>query len=383
MSNRFIINPGTPEAWTIELKPGVNRIGSAEDNDFVLNHPSVSGHHCELTVTDAGVSLKDLGSTNGTFVAQVPITEFKLHNGHRVQLGAVEMVFESKGLPVLPDAVNLPADGAKIMVANPSPAAPPTPPPPPGLRINRPGPAEASSAPSAPPGFSSAASVTPAPAAKQYQSFTADDDISDRKALVRGAIGAVVGGLIGMFIWYFLIRLTKYEIGIVAWGIGGLTGFAARMLSQRGSHLLGVICGVSALVAIIGGNYLATRYFVDAEMKTMAEQQYQSRLQFAQAAINAKTPEELRSLIAAENEEPVTSITDKDIKEFQEEELPDLREFANGKPSKEEYTAMVSKLGLAFVPKWELLKATFSLFTLLWLFLGVGTAYKIGAGLND
>ena len=69
MSNRLIINPGTPQAWVIQLKPGLNRIGRGEDNDFVINHQSVSTHHCEVTVADSTVTLRDLGSTNGTFVA--------------------------------------------------------------------------------------------------------------------------------------------------------------------------------------------------------------------------------------------------------------------------------------------------------------------------
>jgi hypothetical protein len=126
MSNRLLVNPGTPQAWEIPLKPGSNRLGRSEQNDFQINHPSVSGSHCEITVSSAGVLLKDLGSTNGTFVNRAPVREVLLQSGQELQLGGVNMVFEASAAPA----------GATI------PASVPIPPPvrlaPAGLRISRP-----------------------------------------------------------------------------------------------------------------------------------------------------------------------------------------------------------------------------------------------------
>ncbi len=136
MSHRLLVNPGTPQAWEISLKPGVNRIGRGEQNDFTINHGSVSTHHCEVTVADSVVILKDLGSTNGSFVERAPVTEIQLRPGQHVQFGAVDMTFESNA----------------VSAVTPSPAAPPIPVPVPvpgsspsvGLRINKPRPAEVS-----------------------------------------------------------------------------------------------------------------------------------------------------------------------------------------------------------------------------------------------
>ena len=50
-------------------------IGSAPDSDLVVNVPSVSGRHCRLSLLDDGYSLEDLGSTNGTFVNGIKLTE--------------------------------------------------------------------------------------------------------------------------------------------------------------------------------------------------------------------------------------------------------------------------------------------------------------------
>ena len=110
MTHRLLVNPGTPSAWEIALKPGPNRIGRGDQNDFQVPHASVSGAHCEITVSSAGVLIKDLGSTNGTFLDGGPVHEAMLHSGQHLQFGAVDLLFESAapaGAP--PVRVNLPA----------------------------------------------------------------------------------------------------------------------------------------------------------------------------------------------------------------------------------------------------------------------------------
>ena len=96
---RLLVNPGTPEAWEIPLPPGTYRIGRVEDNDFQIPHPSVSGSHCELVVDGQGVFLRDLDSSNGTFVDRNRVSEVWLQAGQYVQLGTVEMLFETADGP--------------------------------------------------------------------------------------------------------------------------------------------------------------------------------------------------------------------------------------------------------------------------------------------
>jgi len=42
------------------------KIGRAPDNDLVINHPAVSGHHLQLVTDPSGYTITDLNSTNGT-----------------------------------------------------------------------------------------------------------------------------------------------------------------------------------------------------------------------------------------------------------------------------------------------------------------------------
>jgi len=94
MAHRLVVNPGTSQAWEFQLKPGPNRIGRGEQNDVRINHPSVSTVHCEIDVTPGEVRLKDLGSTNGTFADQQPVSEVQLRSGQLLQLGSVGVLVE-------------------------------------------------------------------------------------------------------------------------------------------------------------------------------------------------------------------------------------------------------------------------------------------------
>src|SRR5215467_1244277 len=79
----------------IVLKLGANRFGRSPDSDFPIEHPTVSALHCELVLGDRGVTLRDLESTNGTFVDGKKVREVQLAAGQTLRMGDVEMVVES------------------------------------------------------------------------------------------------------------------------------------------------------------------------------------------------------------------------------------------------------------------------------------------------
>lgn len=65
-------------------------IGRDADNQIVLNEKLVSRHHAQLTVLDNGlVMIKDLGSSNGTFINGNRVTEGYLNTGDVVKCGTV------------------------------------------------------------------------------------------------------------------------------------------------------------------------------------------------------------------------------------------------------------------------------------------------------
>src|SRR6266404_3496474 len=100
---KLIVNPGSPAAWQIQLKPGTNLLGRGFANDFRIEEPSVSGSHFQLIVENDHVVIKDLGSTNGTFVNRAPVKEAVLQTGQTIHVGGVPILFESDS-PLYPVA---------------------------------------------------------------------------------------------------------------------------------------------------------------------------------------------------------------------------------------------------------------------------------------
>ena len=80
---------------TYELKAEKTTVGRVEDNAFQIPEPSVSSHHCEIYLRGNEVLVKDLNSTNGTFIDGVQITEGVLKPGQILRLGQVILRLEA------------------------------------------------------------------------------------------------------------------------------------------------------------------------------------------------------------------------------------------------------------------------------------------------
>lgn len=84
----------------IELRLGANRIGRGPHNDFSIDHFTVSSLHCEVTLDGDGMTVKDLDSTNGTYVDGQRIQKCALQTGQRLRLGSVELLAEVAAVQV-------------------------------------------------------------------------------------------------------------------------------------------------------------------------------------------------------------------------------------------------------------------------------------------
>jgi len=96
-----------------ELKVDRTTIGRVEDNLFQIAEPSVSSHHCEVLLHGSDIVIKDLDSTNGTFINGAKITESVLKPGQTLRLGNVELRLDT-GVP--------PAAGTPASAPAPAPA---------------------------------------------------------------------------------------------------------------------------------------------------------------------------------------------------------------------------------------------------------------------
>jgi transcriptional regulator with GAF, ATPase, and Fis domain len=63
-------------------------IGTTAGNDLQVQDPAVSRHHCVLRVCERGLELRDLGSTNGTYLGDSEIVQGYVKSGVRIRIGA-------------------------------------------------------------------------------------------------------------------------------------------------------------------------------------------------------------------------------------------------------------------------------------------------------
>ena len=86
---QYILEPRNETGGSrLYLDCGAHVLGRSDDADVVLDHDGISRTHCRITVfPDGGVSIEDLGSTNGTFVDDKPVQSCALEGPCELALG--------------------------------------------------------------------------------------------------------------------------------------------------------------------------------------------------------------------------------------------------------------------------------------------------------
>jgi pSer/pThr/pTyr-binding forkhead associated (FHA) protein len=91
----LIVRTGT-RPLRYELVGDSVTIGRAPSNDIVIENPVVSAQHAVLLKFDDSYWLKDLNSTNGTYVNGVLFTYGELKDGDTIRFGAVTAIFAER-----------------------------------------------------------------------------------------------------------------------------------------------------------------------------------------------------------------------------------------------------------------------------------------------
>ncbi len=87
-----ILTDSGTELAHLTLPPGEYVIGRSADVEIFANTPLLSRRHARLTISEDQLLLEDLGSSNGTFVADRPVTEStRLYPNQAVRLGGVQL----------------------------------------------------------------------------------------------------------------------------------------------------------------------------------------------------------------------------------------------------------------------------------------------------
>ena len=73
------------------LRHGTAVVGTDPASDLRLTDPKVSRSHAEIEVTPKGISVRDLGSTNGTLILGNPIERVLVRHGAQLQVGKTHL----------------------------------------------------------------------------------------------------------------------------------------------------------------------------------------------------------------------------------------------------------------------------------------------------
>lgn len=93
----LVVSRGADEGLRYAVPHTGLTIGRRRESDVVLDDPTVSRAHAELSVREGGFVIADSGSLNGTYVNRRPVDVGELADGDEVWIGKIRFVFRITG----------------------------------------------------------------------------------------------------------------------------------------------------------------------------------------------------------------------------------------------------------------------------------------------
>ncbi len=91
----WILEASAPSGEPLKFRlpaGSVKTIGRSTGAEFMVDAALVSRLHCRLTATRDSLQVKDLDSTNGTFVNGTRVGTAELKDGDRLGVGRLELI---------------------------------------------------------------------------------------------------------------------------------------------------------------------------------------------------------------------------------------------------------------------------------------------------
>ncbi|GGG07632.1 hypothetical protein GCM10010912_60360 [Paenibacillus albidus] len=90
--------------------------------------------------------------------------------------------------------------------------------------------------------------------------------MEQRNRIVIPALGALLVAILGGAVWAAIAIQTEYEIGLLAWAIGGLAGYTVAILSRRQTNAAHrIIAVIASLLGIFLGKYFIFGYVMNGD----------------------------------------------------------------------------------------------------------------------
>jgi len=209
------------------------------------------------------------------------------------------------------------------------------------------------------------------------------------------AIALAVGAaLVGSVLWAGLLVGMDYQLGWLAWGIGGLVGVAALKGGGRGVPMA-VTAAVLVAFSIFGGKWVGYKLMIDAEYEAQVEEVLDSstlRVQYREMQSDSKAWSEFSEPPSDEvlaeymfqrrftEATDASGVTPEELEYFRREQAPWLVDFSARSPSMEEWTREIEAEIRAQgedAPIMDFVIEDLDLIDLIFAVLGISTAWGL------
>lgn len=220
---------------------------------------------------------------------------------------------------------------------------------------------------------------------EQEPMFHPDEEAS-RPGLGRLPLAMAAGGVVAVgcgAVWALIAVYTGYEVGWLAWGLGGLVGLAMIAVGREKSASLGTAAVTMALIGLLVGKLLILPWSVSDAAKDLAKDDIiLSAMLAAEMAEKGDVDEELE---AWRQSNPL----DEDLPPELEDNLEAVFTAAADRVSKmsdaqkKELAQRIAEKIVSEMTLKERLEATVSWWDALWVLFALGTAWSICAGRTE
>lgn len=205
---------------------------------------------------------------------------------------------------------------------------------------------------------------------------------------------ALLAAVVGAGAWAALLSGSQYEVGLLAWGVGGFVGFAAVRAGGRGATMAGVAAAI-ALLGILGGRWVGTSMLLEKEIALEIESVVESQDAkdlfreteddaAAWAALESPSSDEVVAKFMVDRRyteaKHAREVTAEELGHFRSVDAPELVSFQANPPTYTEWTFRLEEEIRTTLPEISVTDVVIdelSLMSLAFMALGVGTAWRL------
>lgn len=207
-----------------------------------------------------------------------------------------------------------------------------------------------------------------------------DDSGSTSKAIMAGVAAAAAGGVV----WALIVMVANYELGIVAWGVGALVGFAMAATTAQRSMGLGVTAAGIALGGLLLGKLLIAVFVMGgvAADEILEDPELMQQAAMFDLEVNSGFPAGVQAEYdAVPDGDTLSDALWSEMLAAADARLQGLDEEGE-RAVATQFAQMISG-EIGEMPLADRVTAQFSGFDLLWVFFALGTAWKMMAARDE